>query len=247
MKKLNFALVSDCLFSILCAFIAAFAIMRFYVENLALCISLSVAAALSAGIITLLYLLNKRGKLLESTASVKTLERFALSLALSRDEENAKLFADALDGTYYGGNYIKLADGDAAVLFRVNPLCSDDIAALLKQCNDKLRLLICNSLSDDAEKLAQFFGIEICSAGRAHALLKDKGLSKSLKLPEAERPNFFKNLKLKFKRKLCPPLFFSGLTLIAFSFFTFYPAYYVAAGTALMILSALSLVFGQSS
>jgi hypothetical protein len=77
-------------------------------------------------------------------------------------------------------------------------------------------------------------------------------LKKQNLLPEkfifegVKKPNIFKRIKAKFNKKLCLPLFFCGLSLTLFSFFTFFPIYYIITGGILLILSAISLVIDKN-
>lgn len=247
MKRITLALVSDCLFSMLCAFFVGLAVIRFYVRNVALSICLSVMVALAAGILCLLFLLRRREKLCESTASTKALERLSLYLAITSDESCAKLLADALNGTYMGGNCLSTPDGNACALFRAEPVGADEIALMLRRGQPKISAVYLNFVSPEAERLCDLFGIKINRVGKVMELLKSTDNLPDISLPEEKKRGILKRIKSRFTRRLFPSLFFSGLALLAFSAFTFYPVYYVVFGSALMLLSALCLLFNQSS
>lgn len=247
MKKLTFALVSDCIFFMLCTFFVGLAIIRFYVRNTALAISLAVMTALAAGILLVLLMLRRREKLIESNAGTKALEKLALYFAVTDDEQNAKLVAEALNGTYVGGNCVLTDKGHAYVLFRAEPLGADCIAKILKDKEHNFYALICNSCTPEAERLAALFSLKIVKTGKVYNLLKDADKLPETNLPEEKRHGIFYKIKSRFTRKLCPSFFFSGLVLLGFSMFTFYPVYYVVFGSILMLLSALCLFFNQSS
>ena len=247
MKRMTLALVSDCIFFMLCTFLTALAVIRFYVREGALAISLAVMTALASGILCLLFMLRRREKLLESLAGKKALERLAIYLATTDCESAAKLVADALNGTYAGGNCILTDRGHAYVLFRAEPLNADAIADILKDEEHIFCALYCNGCTPAAERLASRFGIEIVAAAKVYTILKSAGKLPQCDIPEEKKNSLFKKIKGRFTRKLCPALFFSGLALLTFSMFTFYPVYYVVSGSVLMLLSAISLLVGQSS
>lgn len=247
MKRLTFALVSDCLFSMLCAFFIGLAVIRFYVRNAPLAICLSVMVALAVGILCLLFLLRRREKLNESTASTRALERLSLYLAITDDESNAKLIAGALNSTYIGGNCLLTPDGYSCVLFRAEPVGANEIALLLRRGEQKISAVYLNNLSPEAERLCDLFGIKIYRTGKVLELLKRSDSLPEISLPEEKKRGIFYKTRSRFTRRLFPSLFFSGLALLAFSAFTFYPVYYVVFGSAIMLLSALCLLFNQSS
>src|SRR5699024_12306643 len=58
----------------------------------------------------------------------------------------------------------------------------------------------------------------------------DLGNLPDISLPEEKKRGILKRIKSRFTRRLFPSLFFSGLALLAFSAFTFYPVYYVVFG-----------------
>ena len=58
----------------------------------------------------------------------------------------------------------------------------------------------------------------------------------------AKKISFFKRVKSRFSRRICAPLFWSGLSLMALSYFTFFPIYYIVSGGIMLILSAAALV-----
>ncbi len=175
-------------------------------------------------------------------------EKKSLSLHLSvcSHSQIKTLFLNALDGTYAAGN--GLEDDETAYYFnfKMSPLSSDDVASVIRDDNPKKKKIFCNYIAPDALSLAEDFSIKVGPVGEIYATLKDKKLlPEKYALGEVKKKSFFKRVKLRFNRKLCPSLFFSGLTLLLFSFFTLYPVYYVVSGAILMALSAFSLLIGS--
>ena len=77
-----------------------------------------------------------------------------------------------------------------------------------------------------------------------HDTLKQKNLlPEKYAYEEAKRTGLFKKIKSRFTRKLCAPLFWSGSALLALSYFTFFPIYYIVSGSIMLIIAAIALVF----
>ncbi len=246
MRKLNFALISDVIFFALCAFILCFTGVRFYTRNALTALIVAIGTAAACGVIAFAVLLSKRKKQLILSLGESEKKSLSLHLSVCSDEYVLDLFEKALDGTYVRGK--RLQDNENAYFFnfKMSPLSSDDIAAVIRSTVKKRKHVYCCEIAPAALSLAEDFSIRVVTVAEIYALLKDKNLlPEKYALGSVKKPNVFKRIKKRFNRKLCPPLFFSGLTLLFFSFFTFYPTYYVVFGGLLMALSAISLLISQ--
>ncbi len=91
--------------------------------------------------------------------------------------------------------------------------------------------------------MAENFSIEIKQLDYVYALLEEKKLLPEKYIYEgAKKINVFKRIKMRFNRKICAPLFWSGAALLALSYFTFFPIYYIISGSIMLILAAVTLV-----
>lgn len=243
MKRLNFALISDVVFFTLCAFILSFTLIRYYTKNAITALIAAIGCALICGVIAFFILYTKRKKTL--ILSLGESERKSLSLHLSVCGVNYlnDLFESALDGTYVAGNRLQSKERLYFFNFKLSPLSPDDIAEIIKVDSVKGKCVFCCESSPAALSLAEDFGIKVTQINEIYALLKDKKLlPEKYALGNVKKPNVFKRIKKRFNRKLCPPLFFCGLSLLFFSFFTFYPVYYMVFGGMLLALSAVSIL-----
>lgn len=243
MKKINFALVSDVVFFTLCAFILCFTGVRFYTRNALTALIVAIGTALVCGLIAFYVLLAKRKKRLILSLSESEKKSLSLHLSVCGDEYLLNLFENALDGTYVRGKRLQDNENIYFFNFKMSPLSSDDVAAIIRSNSKKAKHIYCCDIAPAALSLAEDFSIKVVTVAEIYALLKDKGLlPEKYALGSVKKPNVFKRIKKRFNRKLCPPLFFSGLTLLFFSFFTFYPLYYIIFGGLLMALSAVSVL-----
>lgn len=248
MKKINFALISDVLFFTLCAFILSFTAIRFYCKNATTALVLAIGIALCCGLISFFILLVKRKKHLILTLGENEKKSLSLHLSVCGTGYIHKLFVAALDGAYIEDNRVYDENYACFFNFKMSPLSPDDIAEIIKAETDKAKRVFCCDISPAALSLAEDFAIKITCVAEIYALLKDKKLlPEKYALGNVKKPNIFKRIKKRFNRKLCPSLFFSGLTLLFFSFFTFYPVYYIVFGGLLLTLSAISVLIGQSN
>ena len=247
MKKFTVAVVSDVLFFTLCAFLICFTALRYFFKSIAWAIVISALFAVAVCCISLFLTLKKREKLLASTACEGERKLLAIHLSTLPTDKLINLFLSALDGTYAAGNHIEDENSEYRFAFKLTPLSCDDIATILKDKGEKQLVLLCCTIAPDAADLAGGFAIKRLCIGDIYSLLKDKGL-----LPEnypfnsSVKKGAFNRIKKRFNRRLCPSLFFSGLFLLIYSFFSFFPIWYIVTGSILMMLAALCLFFGES-
>ncbi|MDE7163786.1 MAG: hypothetical protein K2O44_06955 [Clostridia bacterium] len=250
MKKLNFALISDVLFFALCAFILSFTLIRFYTKSAVTALICAVGCAVAIAVIAFFVLYSKRKKHLILSLGESEKKSLSLHLSVCSTREVHKLFMSALEGSYIEDNIVQDEENAYFFNFKLSPVSPDDIAEIIKSDVPKKKCVFCCEVSPAALSLAEDFEIRITCVSEIYALLKDKKLlPEKYALGNVKKPNIFKRIKKRFNRRLCPSLFFCGLSLLFFSFFTSasVTVYYIVSGGLLMVLSAVSLLFGQTS
>ena len=94
-----------------------------------------------------------------------------------------------------------------------------------------------------SRRACKSLSIKLTGIDEVFALLKENNmLPEKYVYEEAKKEKFFKRVKSRFSKKICAPLFWSGPALLALSYFTFFPIYYIISGGIMLILSAVSLV-----
>lgn len=248
MKRLNLPLILDTFFTGLCAFLLFFTAVRFYTKNAVIGLVFGVAALLLFGALAYVYISRKQNKTLLVSRDEKNKTLLALHLSLSSDGYIRKLFKSMLgEGAKISGQ--KVVSGETANFFnfKMQPLTEDDIAKVIKYRFEGKKRIYCAKISPDAAALASNFLIELTAIDGVYSALKDKNL-----LPEkyvyegAQKVKFLSKIKSRFNRRLAAPLFWSGLGLLALSYFTFFPVYYIVSGSVLLILAAVSLVVSHT-
>lgn len=247
MKRLNLPLVLDTLFAGTCAFLLFFTAVRFYTKSAAWGLVFGIAALFLFGALACVYISGRQNKKLILTRDDRDRKLLALHLSLSSDGYIKRLFLKLFgEDAKPSGQKIVCGNEARFFAFRMQPLTEDDVARVIKYRFEGEKRIYCVKSSPEARALADGFSVKIAEIGEIYAALKEKGL-----LPEKYnyygegKKSFLQLIRSGFTRKLCAPLFWSGAGLLALSYFTFFPIYYIVSGSLLLILSAVALVANQ--
>ncbi len=244
MKRLNLPLFLDTLFASICAFLLFFTAIRFYTKNAIIGLIFGICGGILFGMLAFLYISTKQNKTLLLSRDEKAKKLLALHLSLSRDDYISKLFKDCFENAKICGKRVICGGVSYFFNFKMQPLGEDDVAKVIKFRYDGEKKIYCVKASPEAVMLASNFSIETVGIDQVYAELKKNNLlPEKYVYEEAKKQNFFKRIKLRFSRKLCAPLFWSGAALLGLSYFTFFPIYYIVSGSIMLILSAVALVF----
>ncbi len=231
-RKINLPLILDTAFAAVCAFLVFFTAIRYYTKNVYIALGFAVCALALFGALCFLYISRKQNKRLLLSRNERKKKLLALHLSLISDGEAEKLVSQ-----------ISHEGEEAFYRFEMAALDEDDVAAIIKRKCDRQKTLYCCKISPEAELLAEDFGIKTVKIDGIYDGLEEKNL-----LPEKfayeknDKISLAKRIRARFTRKLCAPLFWSGAALLAMSYFTFFPVYYIISGGILLILSAVALV-----
>lgn len=246
MKKISlFATIADSLLAAACAFVIIFTAVRFYTKNPALGLGLGAAAFALFGALAFLRLNSKRGKAV--ALGKKQIRRRAAKLylcSLKRDEA-LSLLNIAIDGKI-NRNGIEKESKIYLPEFLPEQLSPNDICGA-KEVDGKLeKVIICNGATDEAVKFAKLLNIEIKPSDELLDKLEElNALPQKFSFGDSVKPKLKERLQGAIARKNAPRLFWCGLWLTAFSYFTFFPVYYIIAGGLMLMLAAVCLVFGK--
>lgn len=243
MRKINLPLILDTVFTALCAFLLFFTAMRFYTKNAVLALVFGILAGGLFGTLGFVYISKKQNKKLLLSKDEREKKLLALHLSLSSDAYVLKLFESCFEGGKNENGKIETDEEVCFFNFKMQALSEDDIARVIKFSSEKKKKIFCCKIAPEALLLAENFLIETLLIDDVYKLLSEKNLLPEKYVYEGpEKISVFKKIKARFSRKLCAPLFWSGLGLLALSYFTFFPVYYIVSGGILLILSAVALV-----
>lgn len=247
MKKINFALISDSVFVALCTFLLGFTLIRFYLKSAVTALVLAIVFALLSGIAAFYVMYLKRAKKLLMTVNAREKKNLALHLSVSSENYVADLLCKALNAVPTAHNRLEDDENAYFFFFTLSPLSPDDVASCIKSGSEKHKNILCCTACAESDELAKDFNIQIKQISEVYELLKAQNLlPEKYVCGEIKKVSVWRKIKLRFNRRLCPSLFLCGLSLLFFSFFTFYRIYYIVCGGLLLTLSAVSLMFGES-
>lgn len=247
MKRLNLPLIADTLFTAVCAFLLFFTAIRFYTKSAVIGLIFGIAGAILFGALSFIYISGKMNKSLLLSRDEKNKKLLSLHLSLSSDGYLSKLIKEALgEGAKIRGKRVICGGVSYFYNFKMQPICEDDVARIIKFKTEDKKCVFCNTALHEAATLAGHFAIDVKGIDEVFALLKKNNL-----LPEkyvyedVAKPKFFARVKARFNKKICAPLFWSGAALLAMSYFTFFPVYYIVSGGIMLLLSAVALVVNR--
>lgn len=243
MRRFNLPLILDTFFAGICAFLLFFTALRYYTKNVIIALVFGIAACLLFGAMGFLYISKKQNKSLLLSRDEKAKKQLSLHLSLSSDQYVKNLFKQCFESAKIRGKRLICGEQSYFFNFKMQPLSEDDAAAVIKYKTNGEKVIFCVKSSPEAAALCENFAIKLIGIDEVYPLLKQKNLLPEKYVYEGpEKISFFKKIKLRFTRRLCAPLFWSGLSLLALSYFTFFPIYYIISGGIMLILAAVVLV-----
>lgn len=237
-------IVSDAAVAALCTFMLAFTFVRYHFGNTYGLIA-ALPAALAAGTLVFLYKGRKRKRALDTAAMSAGAEKLAAHLALLGPEESAALFARGLDGAKPDGSVAETDRGLYFCSFTPEPADRNALLTAIRHRTEKKKHFVCCTATQECARLAEETGIELICAEEIYGLLKEKDALPGKYLLEKPKSGMFSKIKGGFSRRLCMPAFWSGAAMLFFSYFSFYPVYYIVSGSLLLVMCAAAAIFGK--
>lgn len=245
MKKMSlFAVVSDSILAAACAFALIFTAVRFYTKNPSLGLGLGCAAFVLFGALAYMKLSARRGKAIAFGKNSGKRKAFKTYLCSLDAQSAAGLIAPAFGGKATDAGVT--CDGKIYLPhFTPNALSPNDICGEIAMNSAQKKVIVCNAATDDAVKFAGLFGVEIAFSDEIYDKLNELGaLPESYPFAESLKPKLKDLLKRAVRRSNAGRLFWCGLWLTLFSYFTFFPVYYIVSGGIFLVLSAVCVLFG---
>ncbi len=240
-------LIADTLLAALCAFILFFTLVRYY-HGAAAGLAAGICGGLAAGGAAYVYISLKQKKNDSAAAAGAGAAKLCTHLALLDPREAERLFASCLKGAEQKNGRIEDEKNAYFLHFAPEPADMDDLleAARADTDKNKNKIFVCCAATQKCTEFAECAGIEIAAAGKLYKMFEDAGALPQKYLGERARVKFFARVKARFSKRICLPAFWSGATLMFFSYFTYYPIYYIAAGALMLALCAAAAIFGKS-
>ena len=251
MKKIDLPLILDVLFYTACTWFLAVGILRFYRVPYAVSLTVSsfIALAVGAFCFLLIYLGHRKRNL--TKAEQRRKEELMLHLTLERSDRVKKLLAAAFaaDGkeTKIGEDDITVDGGTYILHFTMQPVSADAVAVMLRTYGDEPFTLVCNALTPEAEKLLRSFARTAVRGDEVFALFeRTKTVPENLICGDIPRPKLKARLHRTFSKRNARPFFVSGILLLIMSLITFFPLYYLIAGSVLLFTAVCVRLLGYA-
>lgn len=238
-------LIADATFAAVCAFLLFFTLIRYYFGAGA-GLAAGICAGLAAGVGAFCYIKAKQKKSSDLALCEAEAQKLAMHLAMLEPDKSLELFARGLDD-------VQVCDGRAECENKVyfanfSPEAAgmNDLLPAVRYNTEKKKYFACCRATADCADFAAGAGITIISGGEIYSLLKEKNALPEHYLYSGKAgTKFFARIKARFSRKICLPAFWSGCALLFFSYFTYFPVYYIVMGSLLLLLCGVAAVFGK--
>ena len=142
------------------------------------------------------------------------------------------------------GSEVRAGDARYFLLFRLEKVTADELRTAVR-ADGKEKAALAGAFTDEAEKLAAAFGIQLWGAEQVYELVKGAG---ALPSPLDVPPPAGKKGKFSFRlrREAWRGYAFSGGFLLLFSLWAIFPIYYLFSGGLLLLAAVLVRLFGKS-
>ncbi len=246
MKKF-IPLIADALLAALCVFLLFFTLVRYY-YSAAAGLAAGAVAAVAAGTGAFCLMKVRRSKSAAAGAVRADAENLAAHLAVAGECRGRALFAECVNGKICG-DFIETDDGLYLLACTPEKAGAERLLPLITAETAKSRHFACAAgITPKCAEYAAAADIAVLGADGIYELFKKAGkLPQKYLLEGKKRTKFLSAVRSRFTKKLCLPAFWSGAALLFFSYFTYYPAYYMAFGSLLLALCAAAAIFGRKA
>lgn len=135
--------------------------------------------------------------------------------------------------------------GELFPLFRFEKVTADELCPVLR-ADVARKTVLAGAYTEEAQKLAAAFGVELKDAADAYALVKAAGkLPDGPALPDA-KGSTAERLRLRVRRGAWKGYLLAGAGLLLFSLISIFPVYYIVAGSLLLAAAIFVRIFGKA-
>jgi len=245
--------VLDTAFVFTAAFAATFAVIRFYVKSVWVALVLAAVTGTLAAMLFRAVSKHKSAAYSLKTKDQELMENVLNELCLMSTEELTAFFTMLLDKmqepyTIEDG-HILLSRTNTVVryYFTFSKAYEGKIIEFYKSTGKGKRLLVLGrSFSEETSALTDRFAgrIRLADGAALYLTMKRFELFPDVREELKTEKSPFNLPRALFSKKRAKQYFLYGLTLEFFSFFVYYPIYYVCFGTALILFSIVCFFFG---
>ncbi len=247
----------DSLVSGFISFMISLAVFNYHNLNYPANLFFALLLGLGTFLILVTVLKRKSEKQIKTKQDKLLFQDFCNQLCCSTPLINLNLIEQCLKKAGYNAinqqNHFKIEENKVCVfgIFSFDKISSDMLINCYKQTPEGYKTaIICTSLSPDALTLASNLTakIEIVDISKLFLFLKENDMLPPITVKLTRSKKRLRDLiKQSFARKRCGHFFYVGTIMLAFSFFVFYPKYYLILGTLFCAFGLTCLLYGKKT
>ena len=246
MKKSAF--ISDLIFTYLTTFLFTLCLFRYVGIKLIPSFLLALVCGVLGTVAVGAYLQSKRKELFLKKSDERLKEKLLLHLALLSDEKKTQFFQERLSSPTtpikrFGRLRIYDDEYFYYLHFSLSPVNADDVLRFSRLKTGKQKNVLCASIEEPAQALAEKLKIEVLTGDRVFALLKSRNALPDVYL--GETPNERKRRFTLWLSRANAKRFLVAAALTLFTaLFSPFPYYYLLFGGVLLLSALFVHVFG---
>ncbi len=246
--------VIDTAFSVFISFILSLILLSVFLPHPANVV-FAVCLAVFLGVVFAKIIIKKKGAFTLSNTQKKLCENTLLQLNFMDKSELLSYFEKVI--LAYGTmvekrrNYLYIKESSIALFFKFEFKAVEKFD-VLKAYNEKPKnskvYIFSESFNDEIKAFAnRFDNVELIDGQKTFEIVSKVNVLPEEKFPaKAKKTEFFKNFKTLFLRRRAKSHALFGFLFLIMSTISPFKLYYLFSGTAFLILSLISLLFGQT-
>ena len=139
---------------------------------------------------------------------------------------------------------VRTEQGEFYPVFSLCPLDADRVVPILCGKKQAEKYLLCNELTEEAEKLCLRFGVHVIKGNEVYLMLKKGNALPEHYLGEDALPKKKRKKELWFAKSNSRRFLFGGTLILLTSLITPFPYYYLLSGSLLIISAVFVRIFG---
>ncbi len=247
----------DSLVSSFISFMVSLAVFNYHKVSYPANLFCALLLAISVFLVLITILKRRSEKQIKTKQDKLLFQDFTNQLCCSSSNYNLTLIENAVKKAGYNAiieQYcIKISEIKACIfcLCSFDKITSDKLIECYKYTpEDYKTVTVCTALSGDAITLASNLNgrITIVDIAKLFLYLRENEMLPPISVKLARSKRRFKDLiKESFSRKRCGHFFYVGTIMLVFSFFVFYPKYYLIVGTLFCAFGLTCLLYGKKT
>ena len=247
----------DSAISAFICFMVSLATFNYYKIGKPFNLTFAILLAISAFLILFTVLKNLNQKQIKTKKDKNLFLAFCNQLACQTTTQNLNLLHLTTEKAGYiavkGKNMLKLEKEKVNLfsLFCFDKVSANDLINCYKQTLKNYKtVIVCSPLSNEAQEIAHQLSarIEIVSVDKLFVFLKEHESIPPITVKLEKHKKRLRDLiKQSFTKRRSGHFFYVGLIMLVFSFFVFYPKYYLLMGTFFCAIGLTCLLYGKKT